>query len=131
MFLAAQLYGLAAGPGPAAVERCWLAPLLLLLPALAALLFALPALLLRLPRPLVPLPGGDLCQVINGNTNRQLLCTAWQVTGPPASPGAYQASSAILGLALPLVITAGLVLGLSVRRCVRSQTTSRLFVAGS
>jgi len=82
------------------VERCWVSPLLLLLPALFSLLLVLPAPLLPETHALAALPDPA-----------PALCTT------PGDPSTFQNAVAILGFLLPSAVIICLVIGLAFRRC--------------
>ena len=90
------------------VERCWVSPLLLLLPALFSLLLVLPAPLLPETHALAALPDPA-----------PALCTT------PGDPSTFQNAVAILGFLLPSAVIICLVIGLAFRRCFRQQALAR------
>merc|ERR1712210_253317 len=89
-------------------ERCWVAPLLVLLPPTLAILLALPVPLgMTEPHMMVSMPGdgAQLCTYAPGMSSNEKY-------------GPYQSSVTILGFYLPSAIVICLLIGLSIRRCV-------------
>jgi len=82
-------------------ERCWVPPLLLLIPPLLSVFLSLPVPLLHMTHPMLALPGGLVC------TNHEIQ-----------QFNTYQSSVAILGFLLPASIVFCLLIGLSIRRCI-------------
>jgi len=102
-----KIYGLNSSIIPVR-EKCWVAPLLLLVPPTLAVLLSLPVPLgMETPQMLVSMP-----------TEGAQLCT--HAPGTPLSEkfGPYQSSVTILGFYLPSAIVICLLIGLSIRRCV-------------
>jgi len=101
-----KIYGLNSSIIPVR-ERCWVAPLLVLLPPTLAILLALPVPLgMTEPHMMVSMPG-DGAQ----------LCTYAPGVSPNEKYGPYQSSVTILGFYLPSAIVICLLIGLSIRRC--------------
>merc|ERR1719219_2791647 len=102
-----KIYGLNSSIIPVR-ERCWVAPLLVLLPPTLAILLALPVPLgMTEPHMMVSMPG-DGAQ----------LCTYAPGVSSNEKYGPYQSSVTILGFYLPSAIVICLLIGLSIRRCV-------------
>ena len=81
-------------------EKCWVSPLLVLLPLLLASLLSLPAILMKETHPLSVLP-------------ELTLCSSQQFD----EIDVYQSSVVILGFYLPAAIIVFLIFCLSIRRC--------------
>lgn len=98
-----KIYGLNSSIIPVR-ERCWVAPLILLLPPTLAALLAVPVPIgLSEPHMMVSMPGdsSQMCKVSHEDEF-----------------GTYQSSVTILGFYLPSAIVICLIIGLSIRRCV-------------
>jgi len=93
-------------------ERCWQAPLLILVPPLLALVLSLPAPIFQISHNLKAVPAQTLKEIpveikIDG------ICS------PDGGENLiYQTCSLILGFLLPAILLIFLVLGLAVRRCI-------------
>lgn len=106
-------------------ERCWQAPLLILVPPLLALVLSLPAPIFQISHNLKAVPTQILKErdlISKAILSLKEMPDDIKIDGICSPDGAenliYQTCSLILGFLLPAILLIFLVLGLAVRRCI-------------